>query len=30
MKARIRSGGTQKIQVGSSLEFLKVGRKLEI
>jgi hypothetical protein len=30
MKARIRSGGVQKIQVGSSLEFLKVGRKLEI
>ncbi|HEV8548458.1 MAG TPA: PilZ domain-containing protein [Polyangiaceae bacterium] len=30
MKARIRTGGTQKIQVGSSLEFLKVGRKLEI
>jgi len=30
MKARIRSGGSQKIQVGSSLEFLKVGRKLEI
>lgn len=30
MKARIRSGGTEKIQVGSSLEFLKVGRRLEI
>jgi len=30
MKARVRSGGVQKIQVGSSLEFLKVGRKLEI
>jgi hypothetical protein len=30
MKARIRAGGTQKIQVGSSLEFLKVGRRLEI
>jgi hypothetical protein len=30
MKARIRAGSTQKIQVGSSLEFLKVGRKLEI
>jgi hypothetical protein len=30
MKARIRAGTTQKIQVGSSLEFLKVGRKLEI
>ncbi len=30
MKARIRAGSTQKLQVGSSLEFLKVGRKLEI
>jgi hypothetical protein len=30
MKARIRAGGTQKVQVGSSLEFLKVGRRLEI
>jgi len=30
MKARVRTGGVQKIQVGSSLEFLKVGRKLEI
>jgi hypothetical protein len=30
MKARIRTGGTQKVQVGSSLEFLKVGRRLEI
>lgn len=30
MKARIRKGTTQKIQVGSSLEFLKVGRKLEV
>ena len=30
MKARIRAGTAQKIQVGSSLEFLKVGRKLEI
>jgi hypothetical protein len=30
MKARIRTGTPQKIQVGSSLEFLKVGRKLEI
>ena len=30
MKARVRTGSTQKIQVGSSLEFLKVGRKLEI
>ncbi|HTQ03500.1 MAG TPA: PilZ domain-containing protein [Polyangiaceae bacterium] len=30
MKARIRAGSTQKIQVGSSLEFLKVGRKLDV
>ncbi len=30
MKARVRGGGTQKLQVGSNLEFLKVGRKLEI
>ena len=30
MKARVRTGGMQKVQVGSSLEFLKVGRKLEI
>jgi hypothetical protein len=31
MKARVRgSSGTQKIQVGSSLEFLKVGRRLEV
>jgi hypothetical protein len=30
MKARVRGGGSEKIQVGSSLEFLKVGRKLEI
>jgi hypothetical protein len=30
MKARIRTGSSQKIQVGSSLEFLKVGRKLEV
>ncbi|HVJ18959.1 MAG TPA: PilZ domain-containing protein [Polyangiaceae bacterium] len=30
MKARIRGGGTQKLEVGSNLEFLKVGRKLEI
>jgi hypothetical protein len=30
MKARVRSGGAQKIQVGSSLEFLKVGRRLEV
>jgi hypothetical protein len=30
MKARVRAGGTQKLKVGSNLEFLKVGRKLEI
>ena len=30
MKARVRSGGTRKLQVGSNLEFLKVGRGLEI
>jgi hypothetical protein len=30
MKARVRTGGSQKVQVGSNLEFLKVGRKLEI
>jgi len=31
MKARVRGGsGPSQIQVGSSLEFLKVGRKLEI
>jgi hypothetical protein len=30
MKARVRTGGVQKVQVGSNLEFLKVGRKLEI
>jgi hypothetical protein len=30
MKARVRAGSTQKVQVGSNLEFLKVGRKLEI
>jgi hypothetical protein len=30
MKARVRTGSTQKVQVGSNLEFLKVGRKLEI
>lgn len=31
MKARVRgASGTQKIQVGSSLEFLKVGRRLEV
>jgi hypothetical protein len=30
MKARVRAGSVQKVQVGSNLEFLKVGRKLEI
>lgn len=30
MKARVRSGDPQRVQVGSSLEFLKVGRRLEI
>src|SRR6187402_172271 len=30
MKARVRESGTQNVQVGSNLEFLKVGRKLEI
>jgi hypothetical protein len=30
MKARVRSGDTSRVQVGSSLEFLKVGRRLEI
>src|SRR5260221_2627580 len=30
MKARVRSGGPERVQVGSSLEFLKVGRRLEI
>lgn len=30
MKARVRSGGAARVQVGSSLEFLKVGRRLEI
>lgn len=30
MKARVRNGGTRKLQVGSNLEFLKVGRGLEI
>jgi len=31
MKARVRgSAGSSQVQVGSSLEFLKVGRKLEI
>jgi hypothetical protein len=30
MKARVRTGAGQKLKVGSNLEFLKVGRKLEI
>ncbi len=30
MKARVREGSNHKVQVGSSLEFLKVGRRLEI
>ncbi len=31
MKARVRTGGTRrKLQVGSNLEFLKVGRGLEV
>ncbi|MEB2312551.1 MAG: PilZ domain-containing protein [Sorangiineae bacterium] len=30
MKARIRDGGTHKVHVGSNLEFLKVGRHLDI
>jgi hypothetical protein len=30
MKARVRTGGAVKLKVGSNLEFLKVGRKLEI
>ncbi|HYQ18589.1 MAG TPA: PilZ domain-containing protein, partial [Polyangiaceae bacterium] len=30
MKARVRSGDPKRVQVGSSLEFLKVGRRLEI
>ncbi len=30
MKARVRAGSTRKVQVGSNLEFLKVGRGLEI
>jgi hypothetical protein len=30
MKARVRSGDPRRVQVGSSLEFLKVGRRLEI
>src|SRR5450432_2243168 len=30
MKARVRESGSDKVQVGSNLEFLKVGRKLEV
>ena len=30
MKARVRGGGQKSVQVGSNLEFLKVGRRLEI
>jgi hypothetical protein len=30
MKARVREGGSKAIEVGSNLEFLKVGRSLEI
>ncbi|HYQ25733.1 MAG TPA: PilZ domain-containing protein [Polyangiaceae bacterium] len=30
MKARVRESGSQNVQVGSNLEFLKVGRKLEL
>lgn len=30
MKARVKTGSERKVQVGSSLEFLKVGRELEI
>ncbi len=30
MKARVRDGGSRKVSVGSNLEFLKVGRHLEI
>ncbi|HXK19556.1 MAG TPA: PilZ domain-containing protein, partial [Polyangiaceae bacterium] len=30
MKARVRSGDPRRVQVGSNLEFLKVGRRLEI
>lgn len=30
MKARVREGTRKKVQVGSSLEFLKVGRRLEV
>jgi hypothetical protein len=30
MKARVRTGTSRKLQVGSNLEFLKVGRGLEV
>ncbi|HEX3777955.1 MAG TPA: PilZ domain-containing protein [Polyangiaceae bacterium] len=30
MKARVREAGSEKVQVGSNLEFLKVGRRLEV
>ncbi|HEY4105268.1 MAG TPA: PilZ domain-containing protein [Polyangiaceae bacterium] len=30
MKARVREAGSEKVQVGSNLEFLRVGRKLEV
>jgi len=30
MKARVRAGDPRRVQVGSNLEFLKVGRRLEI
>ena len=30
MKARVRESGSQNVQVGSNLEFLKVGRKLQV
>ncbi|WP_437784659.1 PilZ domain-containing protein [Sorangium sp. So ce1097] len=30
MKARVRSGGHDDLEVGSNLEFLKVGRSLEL
>jgi len=30
MKARVRESGNRNVQVGSNLEFLKVGRQLEV
>ncbi|HVW26610.1 MAG TPA: PilZ domain-containing protein [Polyangiaceae bacterium] len=30
MKARVRKGGSRRLQVGSNLEFLKVGRGLQV